>query len=60
MGIVKHNENGFDKQKPNLPKYLFWDWDFDALDWKNGYRSIIARVFERGNNEEWQELISFY
>ncbi|WP_394347841.1 DUF6922 domain-containing protein [Niastella caeni] len=25
-----------------------------------GYRSVITRVLERGNHEEWKELIRFY
>jgi len=43
-----------------LPAAAVWDWDFDAIDWNNGYRSIIARVLERGNDKEWQELKRFY
>lgn len=46
--------------KPNLPKRLFWDWRYDAIDWQELYPSIIARVIERGTPEEWQELIRFY
>lgn len=46
--------------KPSLPKRLFWDWKYDEIDWQNGYRSIIARVIERGTKEEWEEIINFY
>ena len=60
MGIARNNESDLSNRKPNLPKHLFWDWDYDAIDWEAGYRSIIARVLERGNGEEWNELIRFY
>jgi hypothetical protein len=46
--------------RPNLHKRLFWDWRCDAIDWQNLYPSIIARVIERGTNEEMEELIRFY
>lgn len=47
-------------QKPNLPKRLFWDTNYDKIDWEAAYKSIIARVLERGNEEEWEEMIRFY
>lgn len=39
---------------------MFWDWRYEAIDWKNSYPSVIARVVERGTNEEMEELIRFY
>jgi hypothetical protein len=46
--------------KPNLPRQLFWDWDFEKIDWEKGCLSIIARVIERGVEDEWKELIRYY
>jgi len=43
-----------------IRKILFWDTDFDQINWKNQYKSIIERVFERGNDEEKQEILNFY
>ncbi|NQX54026.1 plasmid maintenance system antidote protein [Pedobacter panaciterrae] len=43
-----------------IRKILFWDTDFDQINWKDQYKSIIERVFERGNNEEKQEILNFY
>jgi hypothetical protein len=60
MAIPNHNEHVNGGKKPNLPKRLFWDWDFDNIDWENAYRSIIARVLERGDKIEWEELVHFY
>lgn len=46
--------------RPKLPRHLFWDWRYDAIDWQDLYSSIIARVIERGTAEEWDELLLFY
>ncbi|WP_127130714.1 DUF6922 domain-containing protein [Pseudoflavitalea rhizosphaerae] len=46
--------------KPNLHKRLFWDWKYEAIDWQVIYPSVIARVVERGTDEEIEELIRFY
>ncbi len=47
-------------KRPNLPKVLFWDLDFDKIDWKRSYRMVIERVLDKGNTSEWEEMISFY
>jgi hypothetical protein len=39
---------------------LFWDTDFDTIDWQKNKRAIIQRIFERGNNLEIKEIIRFY
>jgi plasmid maintenance system antidote protein VapI len=49
--------------QPNLPKLrtiLFWDTDFNFINWEKSKASIIRRVFERGNEQEVQEIIRFY
>ncbi|TDW99785.1 DUF6922 domain-containing protein [Dinghuibacter silviterrae] len=43
-----------------LPKRLFWDFDYDNIDWQKDCASVIERVIERGTNEEWQVLIRYY
>lgn len=43
-----------------IRKVLFWDTDFDKIDWVKHRKAVIKRVFERGNDEEIQEIISFY
>lgn len=47
-------------QKPNLDKGLFWDMNYNEIDWQRTYRSIIERVLERGTKEEWEKIIRFY
>jgi len=49
--------------KPNMKiiqKILFWDTDIDKIDWQKYKRGVIHRVFERGNDAEIREIISFY
>lgn len=48
---------------PNLTllrKSLFWDTNITLIDWDKHYKAVIKRIFERGNEEEKQELIHFY
>ena len=48
---------------PNLAlfrKALFWDTDITMIDWDKHYKAVIRRIFERGNENEKQELINFY
>lgn len=47
-------------QNPNLPKTLFWDWNYDQIDWEKSYLSVIARVIERGDKKELDEMVRFY
>ena len=46
--------------KPNFPAMFFWDFDYPKIDWQASYKTIIARILERGNEEEWEELCRFY
>lgn len=49
--------------KPNINKIrrvLFWDTDFDTIDWNKNKKAVIKRVLERGNSTEINEIISFY
>ena len=34
--------------KPNFPKRLFWEYNFEKIDWKKHAEAIIDRVIERG------------
>ncbi len=43
-----------------VPKYLFWDTDFDAIDWRTKYIAVIRRVFERGDEIAKEEIKKFY
>jgi len=43
-----------------LNKALFWDTDIQKINWEKQYKAIIQRVFERGTEEEKDEIIRFY
>lgn len=45
---------------PAIRRSLFWDMNFDTIDWGLYKRAIIARVMERGNETEKQEIAQFY
>lgn len=47
-------------RRPDLPKVLFWDFDFEKLDWNRGYKTIIERVLDKGSTKDWEEMIRFY
>ncbi len=43
-----------------LRKSLFWDTDFDNIDWSDNKTAVIKRIFERGNEAEIEEIIDYY
>jgi hypothetical protein len=48
------------KTAPNIRRIVFWDTDFDKIDW-NRYRSfVIQRVLTRGSEDERREISRFY
>ena len=57
---MKNTAKDRNGDQSNLPKQLFWDWNFDKIDWQNGYVSIIDRVIERATKEEAEELMRYY
>lgn len=46
--------------KPNIRRILFWDIDFDRINWGMYKNSVIKRVLERGNRKEVEEIKRFY
>lgn len=52
------------KQKlPDLSIFresLFWDTDIRKIDWSKQYKAVIQRVFERGDDNEKEEIHRFY
>ena len=43
-----------------IRKILFWDTDFEKIDWEREYIPIIKRVLERGKDVEKEEIKKFY
>ncbi len=46
--------------KPDLRASLFWDVNYDTIQWNKNFRFVIERVLERGTLEEWQEIKRYY
>ena len=53
------NDDG-SRDRPRLPKWLFWDVRHESMNWKKASRYVVERILERGNNEDLQETIRFY
>lgn len=48
---------------PDLSKLrpvLFWDTEMEKINWILQKHAVIKRVFERGNEDEKNEIIRFY
>ncbi|MGB3452692.1 MAG: plasmid maintenance system antidote protein [Moheibacter sp.] len=60
---IKIEKQKFKIHSPNLNilrRSLFWDTDIDSIDWDSQFKSVIRRVYERGNEEEKNEINQFY
>jgi addiction module HigA family antidote len=56
-------ENQKQQETPNLSiirKVIFWDTDFEKIDWIAKKSAVIKRVFERGNEQEIYEILRYY
>ena len=48
------------KGVPAVRRIIFWDTDFDSIDWAASKESVISRVLERGTQEEIAEIARYY
>ena len=46
--------------KPAIRQHLLWDFDNATFNFKEGASLVIERVIERGNFNDWKEMIHFY
>lgn len=61
--IAQEKKKIFENYHPDLSKLrtvIFWDTDIRVLDWEKNKLAVIYRIFERGNEQEIQEIIRFY
>jgi hypothetical protein len=49
-----------EKVKPAFNKRIFWDVDFDKIDYDAKSRFVIERVFERGDVEDIRNCRRYY
>jgi antitoxin HigA-1 len=57
---LKKKQNILHPDFTKLRRILFWDTEMEKIDWEKQKKSIIKRVFERGNETEKDEIIRFY
>jgi hypothetical protein len=49
------------KQKPHIINTaLLWEYDLETFNYEKSYKIVIERVLERGNLEEWREMVNLY
>ncbi len=48
------------KTAPNIRRNLFWDYNFDNLDWGRYRKAVIHRVLTRGTQDEQREIARYY
>lgn len=46
--------------KPKLTKSLFWDVEYESIDFQKNSRFVIERVLTRGNFQDWRTIRDFY
>jgi hypothetical protein len=49
-----------EKQKPIFQRRIFWDVDFDKIDYERYARFVIERVFERGDVGDIRQCRRYY
>lgn len=47
-------------EAPQIRKSLFWDADFNKINWAKYKNAVIKRVFERGSKDEIEEITRYY
>ncbi|MGB3006139.1 MAG: hypothetical protein WBC06_06505 [Chitinophagaceae bacterium] len=49
------------KQRPHIiNSSLLWEYDLETFNYEKSYKIVIERVLERGNLEEWREMVRLY
>ena len=46
--------------RPNISDALLWEYDLNTFHWDKSYKIVIERVLERGNLNEWREILRVY
>lgn len=56
----KKKENSSHPDLSKIRPVLFWDTEPDKINWVLQKAAVINRVFERGNEQEKNEILRFY
>jgi addiction module HigA family antidote len=60
---IQEEKKKLNNKHPNISKLrrvLFWDTNIEKIDWEKQKAAVINRVFERGDEEEKNEITRFY
>jgi hypothetical protein len=50
-----------DIERPHIiNSALLWEYDLETFNYEKSYKIVIERVLERGNLEEWREMVKLY
>ncbi|MCO5936134.1 helix-turn-helix domain-containing protein [Mucilaginibacter sp. RB4R14] len=58
--ITQKTNSNYKPDTSRIRKALFWDTDFEKIDWHQKKNAVIQRVWERGNEDEKSEIQHFY
>lgn len=54
-------KKNLEKTKPHIiNSALLWEYDLNTFNYEKSYKIVIERVLERGNLEEWREMVQLY
>ena len=56
----RKNKQNYHPDFSKLRPALFWDTSLEKIDWEKQKDAVIKRVFERGNQNEKDEITGFY
>jgi len=48
------------REKPNIPARLLWEFNYGNFNFDKSYKIVIERVLERGNMDQWREIVRYY
>lgn len=57
MQEIETNNNG---GAMNLSRVLFWETNYDTIDWDKHVRYVIERVLTYGNMSDWNAIRAYY
>ena len=48
------------QERPNINTAWWWDWDYEKMNFRKAHIAVITRIIERGNKDDYVEMIRFY
>jgi hypothetical protein len=48
------------KSQPAISSHLLWEYDLSTFDYDRSYKVVIERICERGEMEDWREMVAYY